>query len=192
MLPGVSGLPENCQAFATLWQELSRQPYHRSMAQRIYQLEKVNPIAPVTGRFRRARESDRRLLLDWMIAFSVEAFEGTDPDVARLERNVESMLTSKIRGAYIWDDGQPVSFSAYGGPTPHGCRLGPVYTPPEYRGKGYASACVATLSQHLLDTGRKFVFLYTDLANPTSNHIYQVIGYNPVCDADVYEFEPFG
>jgi predicted GNAT family acetyltransferase len=175
-----------------MWQRLTGQAYYRAMAQRIYELKNVNPVAPVTGQFRRATEPDRRLLLDWMIAFSVEAFEGTDPDVARLERNVESMLTSKIRGAYIWDDGQPVSFSAYGGITPHGCRIGPVYTPPEFRGRGYATACVATLSQRLLNNGREFVFLFTDLANPTSNHIYQVIGYNPVCDADVYEFEPLG
>lgn len=63
-----------------------------------------------------------------------------------------------------------------------------VYTPREKRGKGYASACVAAMSQLLLNQGRKYCFLYTDLANPTSNHIYQAIGYEPVCDADMYRF----
>jgi predicted GNAT family acetyltransferase len=75
------------------------------------------------------------------------------------------------------------------GPTPHGIRIGAVYTPPEYRQRGYASACVAYLSQMMLDSGRKFCFLFTDLSNPTSNHIYQQIGYEPVCDVDNYVFE---
>jgi uncharacterized protein len=63
-----------------------------------------------------------------------------------------------------------------------------VYTPPELRGRGYASACVAALTQQLLDSGRRFVFLFTDLANPTSNSIYQTVGYRPVSDVDQYQF----
>jgi predicted GNAT family acetyltransferase len=79
---------------------------------------------------------------------------------------------------------------AHGGPTPHGMRIGPVYTPPEHRRQGYASAATSAVSQHLLDGGRRFCFLYTDLANPTSNHIYQEIGFQSVCDVEVYRFEP--
>ena len=63
-----------------------------------------------------------------------------------------------------------------------------MYTPPEQRGHGYASAATAALSQLLLERGRRFCFLFTDLANPTSNHIYQTIGYQPVCDVDIYHF----
>ena len=61
-------------------------------------------------------------------------------------------------------------------------RINRVYTPPEFRGRGYASNLVASLSRHLLDSGRKFCFLFTELANPTSNKIYQQIGYHPVSD----------
>jgi uncharacterized protein len=64
-----------------------------------------------------------------------------------------------------------------------------VYTPPEHRRKGYASACVATLSQTLLNQGYKYCFLFTDLANPTSNHIYEAIGYQSVGDLSDYSFE---
>ncbi len=67
-------------------------------------------------------------------------------------------------------------------------RIGPVYTPPEQRGHGYASALVAGVSQWLLDAGNQFCFLFTDLRNPTSNHIYQVIGYQPVGDFTEYSF----
>ena len=96
--------------------------------------------------------------------------------------------TAPFRGG-VYVRGVPVSLVAYGNPTAHGVRIGPVYTPPEQRGRGYASACVAILSQHLLESGRTFCFLFTDLANPTSNHIYQTVGYNPVNDMDVYIFE---
>jgi hypothetical protein len=84
---------------------------------------------------------------------------------------------------YLWErEGDVVSMAAAVGPTPNGMRVGAVYTPPEHRGHGYASALVAALSQDLLDRGRTFTMLYTDLANPTSNAIYQRIGYVPVSD----------
>src|SRR5581483_201888 len=78
----------------------------------------------------------------------------------------------------VWEvDGEVVSMCGYGGPTPNGIRIGPVYTPPEHRGHGYASALTAEVSQHQLDAGRTFCFLYTDATNPTSNAIYERIGY---------------
>lgn len=64
-----------------------------------------------------------------------------------------------------------------------------MYTPPERRGRGYASNNVAAASQAQLDSGLRFLFLYTDLSNPTSNRIYRDIGYQPVCDVDEYRFE---
>ncbi len=76
----------------------------------------------------------------------------------------------------------------YGSPTPHSVRISAVYTPPELRGHGCASACVAALTRRLLDDGWAFTTLFTDLANPTSNRIYARIGYRPVCDMDHYRF----
>ena len=90
---------------------------------------------------------------------------------------VAHRLEADNAGAVLWEDGAQVSFAAYGGPTPNGIRIGPVYTPPKLRGRGYATALVADLSQRLLDEGRRYCFLYTDLANPTSNAIYERIGY---------------
>ena len=92
-------------------------------------------------------------------------------------------------GFPLWEDGGAVvSASGWGGPTPNGIRIGPVYTPPELRGRGYATALVAELSQTLLDEGRRFCFLFTDLANPTSNAIYERIGYVRVCEAAMISF----
>ncbi|MFX0084189.1 MAG: GNAT family N-acetyltransferase [Candidatus Hodarchaeota archaeon] len=63
-----------------------------------------------------------------------------------------------------------------------------VYTPPNFRRKGYATELVAKLIQTILNEGNKYCFLFTDLENPTSNKIYQTIGYKPVIDIDVYKF----
>ena len=83
-----------------------------------------------------------------------------------------------------------MSLTGVGGLTPHGIRVGPVYTPPELRGRGYASNLVAAASQAALDDGRRALFLFTDLANPTSNRIYQAIGYEPVRDVDEWSLDP--
>jgi predicted GNAT family acetyltransferase len=119
------------------------------------------------------------------MAFDREALDTPEPHSAEFEEWAERLLArSERRGLGIWEDeGRMVSITAYGNPTPHGIRLGPVYTPPELRGRGYASACVAAVSHYLLDAGRKQCFLFTDLANPTSNKIYQAIGYRAVGDA---------
>ncbi len=82
-----------------------------------------------------------------------------------------------------------VSLTGVGSQTPNGVRIGPVYTPPEARNHGYASALVAAASQAQLDDGRRFCFLFTDLANPTANHIYQTIGYEPVRDVDMWRHD---
>ncbi len=187
-LPGALGPSQVSRAFAEHWQTVTEQPYRPGTKERIYQLEQVLPVTGVPGSMRRASEAERELLARWVVAFDAEALGGREaPD----ERQwVEMMLSAApdLRGLWLWEDGQPVSMAGYGGRTLRGMRIGPVYTPREHRGKGYASALTAGVSQMLIEGGRQFVFLFTDLANPTSNHIYQQIGYRPVCDVDVYEF----
>ena len=128
------------------------------------------------------------MLATWAQAFHDEAIGSSGPP-----QDYDEMAERWIRGlgrtAYLWvDDGRPVSLAGAGGLTPSGIRIGPVYTPPELRGRGYASNLVAGVSQLLLDSGRQFVFLFTDLANPTANRIYQAIGYEAVNDIDELEF----
>jgi predicted GNAT family acetyltransferase len=188
-LPGVMAQSGVTERFARRWRSLSGQSYQLRFHERAFQLSAVRPITPSPGALVRATAADRDTLVRWSLDFGVEALgEG---DLAEAERTVDARLGNddpQARGLYFWVDGAPVSMAGYSGLTPHGIRVGPVYTPPELRGKGYASALVAQMSQALLDDGRSFCFLFTDLANPTSNHIYEEIGYEPVGDVDVYAF----
>ncbi|MDP9363216.1 MAG: GNAT family N-acetyltransferase [Chloroflexota bacterium] len=185
-LPGVAGPTAEARAFAERWRELAGQPFRLGMAQRIYALERVVPVAGVPGAARRATAADRTQLADWMVAFSKEALG--DEHAKQAERAVDLRLGGPGAGFFLWEDGAPVCMVGFTGPTPHGIRIAPVYTPSALRGRGYGSAATAAASQALLDEGRRFCFLHTDLANPTSNRIYQAIGYRPVIDVTEFRF----
>jgi predicted GNAT family acetyltransferase len=183
LLPGVNGPTAEAKAFAENWHSLTGQSYQLKMALGVFQLEQVQTISQANGHLRQATQSDREILIRWFEAFVLEALD-TPP--TNTERAVDNHLQ---RGtAYIWEDIIPVSMACHTGVTPNGAGVSMVYTPPEYRHKGYASACVAALSQILLQQGYKYCFLFTDLANPTSNHIYQAIGYRSVGDLHDYCF----
>jgi GNAT superfamily N-acetyltransferase len=157
--------------------------------QGIYALETVVPPPSPPGAPRAATAFDRPLLVGWWGAFGAEALGALDQDEEEDARNVEHRLSTPGNGIALWEvDGEPVCAVAYGSPTPTGVRIGPVYTPPEHRRHGYASALTAHVSAEQLAAGRSFCFLYTDLANPTANGIYTAIGYRRVCDAIQYAF----
>lgn len=184
-LPGVNAPNAEAKAFVETWRSLTSQSYEIKIALRAFQLEQVQKISSSVGELRQATQSDRELLIDWFEAFVVEALGIA---ATNTERAVDRHLQ---RGtAYLWEDETPVSMACNVGITPNGARISTVYTPPEHRGKGYASSCVAALSQTLLSRGHKYCFLFTDLANPTSNHIYQAIGYQSV--GDLYDYSFFG
>jgi RimJ/RimL family protein N-acetyltransferase len=188
-IPGVLGPAPLSLTFAECWREVGGQDFRRGMAQRIHRLEKVRPVLATSGRLRPATEDDRDLLVEWFAAFDQEALSGPG-DLEAEERSVSRYLGAEAYGLWLWEDGEPVSMAGHGGPTPNGMRINAVYTPPHLRGRGYATSCLAALSRHLLEEGRRFCFLFTDLANPTSNNIYRHVGYEPVCDQDEYRFLP--
>src|SRR4029453_1468977 len=111
------------------------------------------------------------LVVEWLVAFAEEALLEA-PHVEDAEATYRRRAEDPNGAWLLWDDGGAVSLAAYGSPTPTGTRVGPVYTPPELRGHGYATSLVAELTAERLATGLDFCFLFTDLANPTSNAIY--------------------
>lgn len=182
-LRGVLGADPEAGALARAWGERRGLRVREHMRERIYALERVLPPAPPpAGCARVAQEEDADLLVAWADSF------GAETGVQGREDRVRELVASGRME--VWDDGGVCSMAAEAGATPHGARIGYVYTPPELRGRGYASACVAALSARELEEGRRFCFLYTDLSNPISNAIYQRIGYTPVSDAVDYRFEP--
>jgi uncharacterized protein len=189
-LPGVvAALPE-ADDFADAWEarrDVSRKLRRR---QRIYRLTDVSPPDRVTGRPRVATTEDRQLLVAWIDEFAREVLPDAPSPARDAERVVDGRLGTDDGGFLLWEDGEPVSLAGWGAPTPNGIRIGPVYTPPDRRSHGYGSAVTAAVSADQLARSRQFCFLYTDLANPTSNKIYVDIGYEPVCDAVDYAFEP--
>lgn len=191
-LVGVIGPIRPAAEFARIWASLSGDAVTREVSERIYQLTDVLPGSSGPEQIRQAVPEDYSWLLSWMVDFTAEAMgEVTDPrDFAH--RSVTVRLAGEWRSAgfmVLEESGNPCCIVGYSGPTPHGIRIAPVYTPPPYRGRGYASDLVRRVSQQLLDWGYQRVFLFTDLANPTSNHIYQQVGYQPVTDIDQYHFQ---
>lgn len=186
-LPGVLGPPAAARQIADAWSARTGRAAVRVTQERIFRLDRVVPPRAAPGQLREAEERDRSLLAAWWQAFMAEALPQEPPSDA--DAAADRMLRRAGRVAYLWDDaGEPVAFAGVSGPTPRGIRIGPVYAPPALRGRGYASNLVAEISGRELAGGRSFCFLFTNLANPTSNHIYQSIGYAPVTDIDQWAF----
>jgi predicted GNAT family acetyltransferase len=188
-LPGVLGPTDAAARFAAGWTDATGRTAHREFAERIFRLERLlAPDRPATGTWRMAEKRDRDLLARWAVEFMVEA-QPEAPPIPDPLATADRWIERRGRVAYLWeDDDEIVSWVGAGGETPHGIRIGPVYTPPSQRSRGYASSLTAAASADQLAAGRRFCFLFTDLANPTSNKIYQAIGYQPVCDVDQYRF----
>jgi RimJ/RimL family protein N-acetyltransferase len=184
---GVNAHPEVAEAFGDAWR--AGRPGGRVdvyRRQRLYRLaELVWPDPAPDGAARVARGCDAALTADWFAAFAREV-----DDMGKGE-NQAAAAREKIShgGVTVWEAaGEPVAIACNTMPVAGQVRIGPVYTPPELRGRGYASAATAAVSQRLLEAGAEEVLLYTDLANPVSNSIYQRIGYRPVEDRVVLAF----
>ncbi len=171
-IPAVLGPEPEALEFAECWSRQTGDAYAPGMRQGIYALERVQlPERLAPGVMRTARLDDLPLLSQWSAGFARDAGMPASETPGDLERAIED-------GGYsIWQDGEPRSMASARGRTRNGIRVAAVYTPASFRGRGYATALVGSLSQRLLDTGHRFCFLYTDLANPTSNKIYQQLGY---------------
>ena len=185
-LPGVNGEVSVATAFAERWTERSNGRAELGMQMRVYALHEVDRPVGVPGRMRLAREEDVDLLAEWMLRFHEEAVPGDPPSDPgeTVRRFMESGTMA------VWDHGGPVSMAGSSRGTANGTTVSAVYTPPEKRRNGYASACVAGLCELLLERGNAFCALYADLSNPTSNRIYQRIGFRLVSEAAVYRFSP--
>lgn len=185
VIPGVTGHREVTDLFAKKWFKTFEVPIQSTQSQRIYRLDSVSNISKASGQMRLATLEDKDLVLAWVRAFGIDTNQEFESDVSE-GLDIKRIENEEI---YLWEDGgQPVSMAAKTRPTDHGMTVGLVYTPPEFRRKGYATTCVAGLCGEILKSGYDFCTLYTDLSNPTSNSIYMKIGFRPVYDSVQYTF----
>ncbi len=185
--PGVVGPQPAAGEVAMWWSERESMEVGVGMRQGVYRLRSVLPASRTAGRVRAATAEDSGLLLRWLEAFWSEV----GLDTGTPEELLRGSLSGGYRRLHLFEvGGLPVSMAGSGARTPNGRRIGPVYTPPEHRGKGYAEALVAEVSADILAAGNRFCFLFTDIDNPTSNAVYERIGYEMVAEAAEYDLRP--
>jgi RimJ/RimL family protein N-acetyltransferase len=185
-VPGINAGQEAADAFAAAWRDRTGDAVTAYRRMRLFRLgELIRPAPGPEGAARPAAERDRDLLAGWFDAFAREVGDPPRHDNHAL---VDERLC--YGGIALWEaGGVPVSLAGRTRVVAGMVRVAPVYTPPEMRGRGYAGAATAAVSQAALDAGVREVVLYTDLANPTSNALYQRLGYRPVEDRVVLSFQ---
>ncbi len=187
-IPGVVGPKELVETFVRIWKEKKDCLVELDMHMRVYELREVNQKVIGAGHLRLAGEDDLEFLIEGVGEFMKDAALDAAPDLEKCTELARRRLADQ--SVFLWEyQGKVVSMAAKSRPTRHGVTVNLVYTPKKLRGRGYATSCVASLSQKLLDGGYEFCSLFTDLANPTSNSIYQKIGYRSLGDFDGYYFK---
>lgn len=178
---GLEGDPRSAAAFAGYWRTLSGKGFRETGGTRLYRLGELRPPT-VAGGIRCASEADLELCVDWMRRMRRDSGIGMAPEA----------VPARVENEHLWlweDAGRPVALAGHQIRSFGWTRIAPVYTPPQFRCRGYGSAVTAAVSKILRDSGCE-VCLFTDIANPTSNKIYQALGYTPVRDFRRYTFEP--
>jgi RimJ/RimL family protein N-acetyltransferase len=184
-VPGVTGVVATVHRFVEIWTAGTALTAETTMSTRLYALHTLQPPAPPpAGRPRAARRDDFELSCRWFAAFAREA----GVPWVDIERFVGEAIEQGL--LWLWEDatGTVVSVAHRHRSAAGVARVGPVYTPAEHRRQGYGAAVTAACTADALHRDADQVVLFTDLANPTSNSIYQQIGYRPVGDHRTVRF----
>ena len=183
-----NGPVTSVEAFAAAYTARTGATVRIAMRERLYRLGTLIPPSGVEGAARPAEGGDVDLLAGWQLAFLHEAVAAlrppSDPRPA-----VHDAVTQG--GLMLWEvDGRPTAYATARRPLAGMSRVGPVYTPPAHRCRGYAGAVTAAATRWALDHGARHVAIFTDLANPTTNRLYPRLGFRPVHDALEVRFGP--
>ena len=183
-LPGVNGPEKYVTEFAKEWHQLTGVPGRVSQRQRLYRLrEMVRPDPPPPGGVRVATTADAAVARALYSAFAADVGQDDAPERVIADRARAGQLM-------LWEvDGEPVSFAGVSPVLGGVARIGPVFTPRQWRGRGYGGAVTAAIGELAANRGATSVVLFTDLANPQSNSLYLKLGYEPVEDRVLLLFE---
>ncbi len=184
--PGVSGESQTLRAFTRAWAHHTGCSGRPVVCMRMYRLATLTPPDGVPGRWRPATAGDVPLVARWLGRFHDEA----EPQSPRQDWPALVQRRVEAGEVVVWESGgDVVSMAGVSPPALGVCRVGPVYTPPSRRRRGFAGAVTAAASAAGMRAGARHVVLYTDLSNPTSNRIYRSIGYQAHHDAEQLSFE---
>jgi len=186
-LDGVRGVRNTAVAFADSWRGVTGRAGTMSTEERLYRLGTLRKPNGVAGTARLATGDDRVRLVDWVELFFEETLSHVRDDAAG-ERFIDRANQVGDRFVLWAVGGTPVSMAMLRAPAAGVSRIGPVFTPQHRRGRGYGSAVTAAACELAHRSGIADVVLYADLANPTSNAIYQNIGFEPVVDSVRIDF----
>lgn len=185
-VPGVISENNLADRFSKIYTKRMNLDYKTHKNLRIYILDEVNKDIQLIGNIRKAEKKDLFYLPYWSNGVNVDCDSGNQ-NISDAVINIERAINNKT--LYVLEEnGIPVSIASVSREIINGRCVGSVYTPPYFRKRGYASSCVAQVSQKVLDMGYKYVSLFTDLSNPTSNSIYKKIGYKSICDYKEVQF----
>jgi predicted GNAT family acetyltransferase len=185
-LTGVRGTRISAVAFADAWHTITGRSGTISTEERLYRLGTLRTTNGVTGIARLAADDDRGLLAHWVELFLRETFSQRDEAAGARFVDTADQVGDRFM---LWDvDGTPVSMAMLRAPAADVSRIGPVFTPKDQRGQGYGSAVTAAAADLAHRSGTADVVLFADLANPTSNAIYQRIGFEAVVDSVRIDF----
>lgn len=186
-IPGVIGCLEVATAFSEEWKQHTSCQVEKVMKQKIYQLEQLKDHSRNKGKLSYANEDDIALVMSWTEDFERETLGKAENQ--ELENNVKKEIQNNQ--VFLWrnENCMPVSMAKRARELQNGVVVNFVYTPEEYQGQGYATSCVAALSERMLQEGFQFCTLNTNADNPTSNAVYMRIGYEVIGDAMEYRFD---
>jgi predicted GNAT family acetyltransferase len=187
-IEGFTGHREIADPFAEYWCRRYGAAVKTAMALTMYRLDAVNETRHVAGTLRLACEEDRELIARWSLGFNIDCFG----EEGRTYPLIDADAAIKLGRLSIWDDNGPVCMVGKTRPTEKGMSIGPVYTPPERRGKGYATATTAAVCRGILADGKEFCVLYADRDNPASNAAYLKVGFRIIGDSVTYTFKKAG
>ena len=184
-IPGVVGAPDDVAAVVAA----IATPPVATTEQGLYTLTAVDWPPEAPGHMRVMGPDDCDLVTAWLLGFHADATPNEPYSEAQARAGAAARPAQGL--TYLWEvDGTPVAMAALSRPTRTGITVNAVYVPPAHRRHGYATSLVAHLSAEGLRRGHAFCVLYTDLANPTSNAIYQRIGYRRMGSSRNVRFEP--
>ena len=185
-IPGIAGEKNITEIFVEKWSKINNSKILLEKNLRSYKLEEVNNYNKPNGIFRIAEINDKSVIKNYTMNFNDEINEPVNYD-----KIFENNLIEEINNGlyYVWENQKIVSMAKKVRPTKNSMTINYVYTPNKYRRNGYATAITAELSKTILNSGKKYCILFTDLSNLTSNSIYQKIGYKVVYDNVSYKFE---